>query len=56
MDILKEKKSGERKGKEENQKQVILNMYKKNMSIEDICDIAELSKKEVERIIKENRK
>ena len=41
-------------GKEDAQKQVILNMYKKNMKIEDICDIVELSKEEVEEIIKEN--
>ena len=41
-------------GKEEKQKQVVLNMYKKHMSLEDICDIVELSKKEVEEIIKEN--
>ena len=55
-DIQSVEEYGYLKGKEENQKQVILNMYKKNMSIEDICDIAELSKEEVERIIKENRK
>ena len=42
------------KGKKEAKKQVILNMHKKNIPIEDICDIAELSKEEVEKIIKEN--
>ena len=39
---------GERKGKRE----IVLNMYKKKMSIEEICDITELSKEEVEKIIK----
>ena len=35
-------------------KSLILNMHKKNMTIEDICDIVELNREEVENIIKEN--
>ncbi len=42
------------RGKEEKQKQVILNLYKMKMKIEDITKAVELSKEEVEKIIKEN--
>ena len=51
MDILKEKKNG----KEEKQKQVILNLYKMKMNIEEIAKVVELSKEEVEKIIQENK-
>lgn len=47
-------KIGLAKGKAEKQKQVILNLYKMNMKIEDIAKAVELSKEEVEKIIKEN--
>ena len=51
MDILKAKQSG----KEEEKKQFILNLYKMKMKIEDIAKAAEISKEEVEEIIKENK-
>ena len=50
MDILKEKRNGEK----EKQKQVIINLYKMKMNIEDIAKAVELSKEEVEKIIQEN--
>ena len=48
-----------KEGREENQKKqkdIIINMHKKHMEISDICEIVELTKEEVERIIKENEK
>ena len=51
----KGKEEGKKEEKEENRKQVILNMNKKHIPLEDIADIAELSKEEVEIIIKENK-
>ena len=54
MDILKVKKKAKKNGKEENQMQIILNLHKMNMKIEDIAKAVELSKEEVEKIIKEN--
>ena len=42
------------KGKKEKQKQVILNLYKMKMKIEDIAKVVELSNEEIEKIIKEN--
>ena len=50
MDILKVKQNG----KEENQRQIILNLHKMEMKIEDIAKATELSKEEVEKIIQEN--
>ena len=50
MGILKVKKNG----KEEKQKQVILNLYRMKMNIEDIAKATELSKEEVETIIKKS--
>ena len=44
---------GHEDGVNENKKEVIINMYKKHMKIEDICEIVELSKEEVEKIIEE---
>ena len=49
-------KDGEKKGIKESQRQVVLNMYKKKMKIDDICEIAELTKEEVEKIINEGSK
>ena len=47
-------KQGIREGIKENQKQIILNMHKKQMPIEYICEIAGLKKEEVEKIIEED--
>ena len=44
---------GLREGKEEEQKSVILNMHKKRIDIDTICEVVELSKEEVEKIIEE---
>lgn len=58
MDIKATEEYGYEKGKEagiaENQKEVILNMYKEKMSIDTICKIVNLSKEEVEKIINKN--
>lgn len=45
------KKEGIEQGKTEKQKEIVLNMHKKKMSLEDICEITNLSKEEVEEII-----
>lgn len=45
---------GIEKGEQNKQKEIIINMYKKKMSIKDICEIVNLPKEEIERIIKEN--
>ncbi len=44
---------GRKKGTEEKQKTVILNMYNKKIDIDTICEIVELSKEEVKKIIGE---
>lgn len=44
---------GLREGKEEKQKSVILNMHKKKINIDTICEVVELSKEEVKKIIEE---
>ena len=55
IDKMNEKKEeGRKEGIYENKKDVVINMYKKHMEISDICEIVELTKEEVERIIKEN--
>lgn len=43
---------GIEKGKEETQKEVVINMYKKKFNIETICEITNLAKEKVEEIIK----
>ena len=48
------KAEGKAEGIEENRKEIVLNMYKKNIDIETISEIVKLSKKEIEKIIKEN--
>lgn len=47
-------REGRKLGKEEEQKRLVQTMYKKKMYIEEICKYTELSKEEVEKIIKEN--
>ena len=49
-------KDGEKKGIKESQRQVVLNMYKSNVRLEDICKYVELTKEEVEKIINESSK
>jgi len=49
-----ERKKGIEQGIEKNKKKIVLSMYKKHIEIETICEIVELSKEEVEKIIKEN--
>ena len=49
-----ERKKGIEQGIEQNKKKIVLSMYKKHIEIETICEIVELSKEEVEKIIKEN--
>ena len=44
---------GIREGIEKKQKEIILNMYKRKMKIEDICEIVNLEKDEVIKIIEE---
>ena len=51
IDKMNEKKE---EGRMENKKEVIINMYKKHMKISDICEVVELSKEEVEKIIEES--
>ena len=46
-----EEKNGIEQGIESKQKEVVLNMHKKQMNIKDICEIVNLSKEEVEKII-----
>lgn len=46
-----ERDEGIEEGIKKNQKEVVLKMYKKNMSLKDICDIVGLTKEEVEKII-----
>ena len=54
IDKMNEKKEeGRKEGIKENKKEVVINMYKKHMKIEDICEVVELSKEEVEKIIEE---
>ena len=36
-------------------KEIVLNMHKKNMNIENIAEIVNLSREEVEKIIKESK-
>ena len=45
--------SERRAGIRETQKQIILNMHKKDIEIDEICEIVNLSRKKVEEIIKE---
>ena len=45
---------GIQQGIEENRIEVVLNMYKKNTDIETISGIVNISKDEVEKIIKQN--
>lgn len=40
---------------EDTQKEVVCNLYKMQMKIEDICKVVKLDKEEVEKIIKENK-
>ena len=47
-------KDGRIQGINENKKDIIINMYKEKIDIDVICKIVELSKEEVEKIIKEN--
>ncbi len=42
-----------KKGIAKNQKEVVLNMHKKQIAIETICEVTNLSKEEVEKIIEE---
>lgn len=47
-------KQGIEQGKNEEKKNVIVNMYKKGMKIEDICDVVDMKKEEIHKIIREN--
>ena len=49
------REEGIEEGIEENRKEIVLNMYKKNIDIKTISEIVNLSKEEVEKIIKENK-
>ena len=48
------KAEGKAEGIEENRKEIVLSMHKKDINIETISEIVKLSKKEIEKIIKEN--
>ena len=45
---------GVEQGIEKNRKEIVLNMYKKNIDIETISETVNISKDEVEKIIKQN--
>ena len=45
---------GLNQGIKQNRKEIVLNMYKKNMDIETISEMVNISKEEVEKIIVEN--
>ena len=45
---------GEKQGIEKNRIEIVLNMHKKNMDIETISEIVNISKEKVEKIIVEN--
>ncbi len=47
-------KKGEARGSFNTNKKVIMNLYKKKHSLEDIAETVELSVEEVEKIIREN--
>ena len=47
-------KQGIEQGKKEHQKEIILVLHKKQMPIEEICSIVNLSKEQVEEILNEN--
>ena len=49
------KKEGKSEGIREKEKEVIFNMHKINIKIEDICKVVKLTKEEVEKIIEENK-
>ena len=53
-DILSMVKAEREEGIEERNKEIVLNMHKKNMDIETISEIVNISKEEVEKIIVEN--
>lgn len=46
---------GKKEGKKESQAEIVLNMHKEKVNIEDICKFTKLNKEEVENIIKENQ-
>ena len=46
---------GYEKGIKEKAKEIVINMNKKNIDIETISEIVNLSKEEIEKIIKENK-
>lgn len=46
---------GYERGLKEKEKKVIINMHKMKIKIEDICKAVNLTKEEVEKIIKENK-
>ena len=45
---------GKKEGEESKQKEIILKMHKKGMNSEEICDIVDMRKEEVEKIIKDS--
>ena len=47
---------GIKEGIEDTQKEVVCNLYKMQMKIEDICKVVKLDKEEVEKIINKNIK
>ena len=49
--IAKGIEQGIEKGIEQKQKEIVMNMYKKNLSINDICEFTNISIEEVEKII-----
>ena len=54
-DMISAISEGKKEGIEETQRQIVLNMHKKKMSIEDIIEITNLTKEKVEKIIEENK-
>ena len=52
--LKKGREEGINQGIEEKNIEIVLNMHKKNMDIETISEIVNISKEEVEKIIKEN--
>ena len=51
-DMISAISEGKKEGIEETQRQIVLNMHKKKMKIEDIIEITNLTKEEIEEIIK----
>lgn len=54
-DKISEIEEGREEGREEVKREIVLNMYKRNIQIKDICELTNITKEEVERIIKESK-